>query len=292
MPDPSGYGEMFDAASGVQIVWNSTSLKAWDKCPRYYKWTILDGWRSRSESVHLTFGSHYATGHQRYYEFRGAGLDRESAIREVVRLALADTYGWEPDHDKNRWSLIRSIVWYFEVFREDLPVAEINGEPAAEIQFRFEDDGIEFVGQIDQIVVYNGDEVIRDQKTTGGWLGPKYFQAFHLDHQPSLYLLAGYVTAKRQISTFLIDAVRVTATQSEYGRGLTMRTPAQLEEWRNDAHAAIGAAQRATLENKFPPRYSACSMYGGCVFRSICAKSPEMRERHLRLDFVKEPAHD
>ena len=32
---------------------------------------------------------------------------------------------------------------------------------------------------------------------------------------------------------------------------------------------------------------TACDKFGGCKFRSICSKSPQVREQFLRSDFVK-----
>jgi hypothetical protein len=41
---------------GAQYVWDSTSLKMADACPRYYQYKMIFGWDNPSKSFHLTFG--------------------------------------------------------------------------------------------------------------------------------------------------------------------------------------------------------------------------------------------
>ena len=70
MPD---YGNQFDE-NGQQYIWNSHSLKAWEKCERYYQLSILEGWRPKKTNVHFAFGAEVAKACQTYYLLRADGV--------------------------------------------------------------------------------------------------------------------------------------------------------------------------------------------------------------------------
>mgnify|MGYP005842684843 CR=1 FL=1 len=282
------YGPIL-SPDGVQYRWNSHSISAAERCLRYYNWTVLEGWRSRNESAHLTFGSHYAAGLQHFFLLRAAGADREQAIHEVVKATLIATAGWESDHVKNRFTLIRTLVWYFDEFNDDLPVLHSpEGTPAVEHRFTLDlDDGNMLVGTLDRVVLYAGAEWIMDQKTTGSSLGPHYFDQYKPHMQMSAYTFAGRAVFGQPIQGVIIDAAEIKVGFSRFARGLTYRTDSELQEWYEGAMWWIEAAQRATREHYFPPNTSSCTAYGGCPFRRVCSSSPESRPNFLRADFVQ-----
>ena len=319
----NNYGDQFDI-NGEQSVWNASSLKAWEKCPRYYFYTIIEGWRSRgNESVHLTFGSHYAHALMRYWQLRAEGMTRMDATCEVVRELLERTWDrshrynndgyceycgagmgqldddgeflkcrgrpWTTDHAKARFTLIRSFVWYLEEFRQDIPLMQTADGPAVELQFRFAVDGDNFfVGTLDRVVEYDGAPWVMDQKTTGSALGPYYFNGYHLDTQMSMYTFAGQAVFNLPVAGVIIDAAEIKVGFTRFGRGLTYRTPSQLNEWYDEAMQQIEDARRAVREQRFPRRTTSCGNYGGCTFREICSKPKEVRGNFLRSAFTKE----
>lgn len=291
----SDYGEQFDA-DGVQFKWNSHSISAYEKCPRYYQYTVLDKWRGLDNgNVHLVFGSAYANAMQRYYLARHEGHDRESAIIEAVRCALIETWidgaPWESGHTaKDRFTLIRTIVWYFEEFRDDLPVVQINGLPAVETQFAIElDTDNVLVGTLDRVIDYDGSTMIMDQKTTGTTMSPYYFKQWNPNTQMSAYTFAGNVVFNMPIKGIVIDAVQIAVGFSRFARGTTYRTAAQLEEWYQQTVGTVAEIRERTRRGHFPMNPASCGNYGGCVFREICSKSPEVRLNYLKSSFTQEP---
>jgi hypothetical protein len=293
MPNPSDtYGNQF--SGGVQTRWNATSIKAWKRCPRYYKYSILEGWQGEGTSVHLTFGSIYAKALEHFHVMTARGMPREDAIREVVRAALIDSHGWHSDHPaKYRWTLIRSIVWYFDEWSEDLPLYHLADQsPAVELVFEIDglDSDLSFVGTLDRLVWYGDTLVWMDQKTTGSALSSYYFSQFELDDQASLYTFAGQAVFSSDIKGGIIDAAEVKVGFTRFGRHTTFRTPAQIEEWYVETSQILRRAQQDTADGYFPRNTTACTMYGGCPYRNICSKSPEHREKFLPASFTKMPA--
>lgn len=90
-PAPSPDYQMFDPASPkLQTAWDSVSLGAIMKCPRYYQYTILEN--IAIEKVDLEFGKLAATGFETYKKDRLFGLTKMEAIHHVIDQTLKATW--------------------------------------------------------------------------------------------------------------------------------------------------------------------------------------------------------
>ncbi|MFA5377044.1 MAG: PD-(D/E)XK nuclease family protein [Dehalococcoidia bacterium] len=169
----------FDA-DGVQFAWDATSIENYDKCPRYYYYTNIEGYRPANKSVHLLFGGFYATALEHFYKHLADGMSFEDAQAEIVWEALRSTWlrleidgkvrggpmAFESS-EKTRANLIRTIIWYTEFFREDpMNVVHLaNGKPAVELSFSLNvDNGVVLCGHLDRVVEYGGAAYVMDQK--------------------------------------------------------------------------------------------------------------------------------
>jgi hypothetical protein len=329
----------FLPSTNIQFATDSTSIGYLKTCARLYEYTILEGWRSRGESVHLKFGQLYHSALERYDHHRTRPMDHEDSLHEVVHWALVNT--WDPEeclecngggfigqgsvcgncvggkvdpgkpwlsdhHSKNRETLIRSIIWYLDQFKDD-PAATLilaNGKPAVELSFRMEMEwGPEYsqefgpyptqpyllCGHLDRVVEFGGQKYVMDRKTTGSSPSPHYFDGFAPDNQMSIYTLAARVQFSTPVAGVIIDAAQVAVGFTRFQRGFTYRTEAQLEEWLADFRFWTAQAEGFAEANHWPMNDRSCSMYGGCTFRKICSKSPEVRERFLESDFERRP---
>jgi hypothetical protein len=192
---------------------------------------------------------------------------------------------------KTRENLIRTIIWYLDHFEHDTlqTVRLANGKPAVEYSFLLPvDNGIVLSGHIDRLVDYSGDVYVTDQKTTSWTLTPRYFDSFTPDTQMSLYTYAGKVIYNMPVKGVIIDAAQIAVGFTRFERGFAHRSDAQLSEWYDDTLRHIEAIQTATRENHFRKSSPSCNLYGGCEFRSVCSRSPEVRDNFLRGDFVQE----
>ena len=304
---------------GVQFAWSATTIKMAETCLRYYQYTMIEGWHSKSLGPHLRFGQHYATALEHFHKLRAEGMGPEQATIAVVREALEDTWDrapvdeaaavtlgiepgteigrpWNSEHNfKTRETLIRSIVWYLEQFKDDsaLPVILSGGAPAVELSFNLPvDNDVMFVGHLDRLADYADNLYVMDQKTTGSTLSARYFEQYSPDTQMSLYTFAGSAVFGAPVKGVIIDAAQVAVGFTRFERGMTFRTPAQLDEWYDGAMTAILRAQTATRENYFPQNPSACGNYGGCAFRAVCARDPGVRRNFLLGDFIQGGGYD
>jgi len=294
-------------ALGRQYAWDSTSIKYAEECLYKYKLAMLEGWQPESKSVHLLFGGWYATALEHFHKHRAAGMEWVDAVETVVLEALVNTWeherdeagerlpdtgsAWESDHNtKTRENLIRTIIWYLDQFEDDAAKTVIlsNGQAAVEYSFTINvDNGITFSGHLDRLVEYAGHIYVQDQKTTGNTITQKFFEGFSPDTQMSMYTFAGKMLYNIPVHGVIIDGAQIAVGFSRFERGFAWRTADQLDEWYTDTMYHIEAARKAVEENYFPMNRSSCGNYGGCEFRSICSKSPVVRQQYLKGTYVQ-----
>jgi hypothetical protein len=286
---------------GVQFAFDSTSIKLAETCFRKYQYEMIDHHMAKDRSVHLVFGGLYASALEHYHKHRAAGVDHDFALELVVAEALRDSWDHEAGkpmeflhNTKTRENLIRTIVWYLEEFKNDTTrTALYDGVPAVEYSFSFQaDNDIMFAGHIDRIVEYGDFMYIMDQKTTGSTIGSSYFEQYNLDSQMSLYTLAGRIVYHLPVKGVIVDAAQIAVGFSRFARGFTHRTEGQLTEWYDNTMKLIEQVQAATRNNEFRMNFSSCNNFGGCAFRGVCSRSPEVRKNFLEGDFTQSRVWD
>lgn len=310
----------FLPGTSIQFAWDSTSLGLIKTCPRLYQYTMLEGWGGKSESVHLRFGSEYHAALEAYAHSRANGVKHEDAIHDTVRALCERTADWVVDQStkagkyKNRETLISLVVDYLDHFIDDPCETYIksDGTPAVELSFRFELDwGPEageahgdvtpttvenFVssqpyllcGHLDRVVRFNDHLFVMDHKTTTSAPGEYYFNAFDPSNQMTLYTIAGGMVLHTPIKGVIIRAAQILLEKPHrFISGFTYRTPDQLDEWLLDLRLHLNNAEAYAEAGYWPMNDVSCDKFGGCKFRGICSKSPDVREMFLKADFTK-----
>lgn len=309
--DTTGLKAFSDIIPGLQTAFDSVSLGALKSCARYYQYSILEGWTPMSESAHLTFGLHYHKALEVYDHRRAEGQSYEDALdaaveycikATIIRLPSGKWRPWQSDEpNKNRETLLRTVVWYLEEFKEDSATTIIlaNGKPAVELSFRFEvpvqieGQSALLCGHLDRLVEFNGQKKVLDRKTTKYSLSEEWFARFNPDNQMSLYDLATEIVYGEQISGIIIDGAQVLVTLSRFRRGFTARHREEKQEWLQEACWYIKLAESFAKSGYWPKNDKACNLYmkadgtGGCPFRPICSSAPTMREKLLQASFVR-----
>ena len=141
-------------------------------------------------------------------------------------------------------------------------------------------------GHLDRVVHLNGALLVMDRKTTTTTLGPYYFAQYEPHNQMTLYSLAGRVVLNAPIRGVCIDAAQVLLdSPNRFVRGFTYRTPDQLDEWLEDLAVLLRSAEAYATAGHWPMNDTACDKFGGCRFREICSKSPQVRPNFLRANF-------
>lgn len=300
-PAPRPFSEV---TPNFQLVWDSTSLGWFKTCPRYYYYQMILGYAPKSKSIHLTFGGWYASGVELYAKARAEGQDHNDAVLAMVKWAMGvtgtrDEAGvftpWESgDQFKNRYTLIRSLVWNVDD-REHSPwrtVILANGKPAVELSFKFEaftvgDETIYLSGHMDEVVENDGRTWVKDDKTTKGAVDANYFRHWTPNNQMSLYSIAGKVILNRPVSGVLVRATQIQVGFNRFNTQQVPRPEPILTEWLADAKYWIERARECAINNHWPMNDTACTNYMGCAFQRVCSVSPSHRKAWLAEDFVK-----
>lgn len=287
----------------LQIAWDSTSLSALKECPRKYYYSIVMGYQPKQHSFHLTFGILYHEALEAYDRARAQGSDHDRAVCAAVYRALKNSWDhklqrpWISfDPNKNRFTLIRTIVWYLEQFANDAisTVILANGVPAVELSFRYSfpyqfhtGESATLCGHLDRVGDIGGQYWIVDRKTTKHAIDDNYFTQYSPDNQMSAYSLAGRIVYNVPVQGVIIDAAQVMVTFSRFRRGFAPRTESQLNEWSRDTMFYIAMAEQYSRDNYWPMNDKSCYNYGDCPFRPICARSSEVREQFLKINYTK-----
>jgi hypothetical protein len=316
----------FLLGTNIQYAWDSTSLGLLKTCPRLYQYTMIDGWASPDESVHLRFGIEYHAALELFDRLLAEGNSRETAIREMVRAILVSTVEFHPDQDtkagkyKNRKSLLQLALDYVDHFDPDPATTYLktDGAPAVELSFSFPvdfgpqtqlrpvherdwdaADAAEennsraqpylLCGHLDRVVSFNRQLFVMDRKTTTTTLGPYYFSQYEPHNQMTLYTLAGRIILEAPIAGVIIDAAQIKLEEpNAFARGFTHRTEAQLNEWLDDLSLTLSIAEQYATQDYWPMNDISCDKYGGCRFRGICTRDPHVRYNFLKSDFVQQ----
>lgn len=290
-----------------RIAWDSTSLGLLKECPRKYYYQMVLGYGTSSTNVHLRFGLLYHAALERYDHARAQAADHDQALDVMVEWALEnsgerDELGtftpWESGDDfKNRYTLIRSVVWYVEEYRKSHLSTVIldNGKPAVELSFKFEafdvaNESILLCGHIDKLVYEsdNPDRIwVSDHKTTKSALSDHWYKSFTPHNQFTLYTIAGNVVlGADRCQGVIVNGAQIQIGFTRFGQRPAPRPKAVLGEWLSDAKWWITQARQMAEADHWPMNDKSCGNYSGCPFAKVCAVSPNHRNAWLKSDFV------
>lgn len=89
MPVDTSHNSSFSKlVPGLQLAWDSTSLGLLKECPRKYYFSVICGYTSSNENMHLLFGEWYHKVLEKYDHARCEGLDHDAATYSAVGWLL------------------------------------------------------------------------------------------------------------------------------------------------------------------------------------------------------------
>lgn len=301
----------FIKGTNCQYAWDSTSIGLFKTCPRLYEYTMVRGYTSKKDNLHLRFGAEFHLALQNYATCKNEGFSHDEAVWEAMfclQQRLATDPLPEGDEKAMKYksldSLRQLVIDYLDYYERDPAKTYVmaDGKPAQELSFRFELDfgptaaeGQPYIlcGHIDRVVDFNGQLMVLDHKTTTTTLGSYYFNQYEPHNQMSLYTLAGKVVLNTPVKGVIIDGAQILlVAENRFIRGFTYRTQEQLEEWLLSLSFLLGYAEACAEENYWPMNDTACDKFGGCKFREICSKSPQVRDKFLAMGFTELPLEE
>jgi hypothetical protein len=305
--DTTGNSSFSTKLPGLQLATDSTSLGAYKTCPKLYYYSVICGWKAKSESVHLTFGLLLHKAREHYEHAKATGLSHDDALDKALDMALRLTWvkelkrAWiSGDANKNRLTLIRTVIWYLDKYGEEdvlKTVVLASGKPAVELSFRFDagyiysstGERVLFCGHFDRLAQWNDDFYVPDIKSTYHSIDASYFAKFSPDNQFSMYTLAGKVAFAVPAKGVVLDAVQVLVGGTRFQRALIARSESQVQEWLEDSYQLLAEMEHSALTGHWRQNDKAChNQYGRpCDFREVCTRPKEAREKWLQASYSK-----
>lgn len=302
----------------IQYAWDSTCLSMIKMCPRYYQYTMIDGYQPKEESIHLRFGGEFHSVIQDYENARVDGMQYNDALAHTIQQLLIRIRDWDPDptlkaySHKNKAQLLYLAVTYLDTFRDDPCKTLIldNGRPAVELSFKFQldfgpqkesiDNGgwmagpdsqaYLLCGHLDRVVTFANSIFVLDHKTTTTAPTEYFFNQFSPNNQMTLYTFAGKVVLDTVVSGVIVEGLQVTnEAPMKFERRPTYRSDAVIDEWLDDLEYHLANAEAFATANYWPMNDTACGNYGGCRFREVCSRPATVREKFLHSDFIQLP---
>lgn len=307
---------------------NSSSLGIIQECMRKAQYSLVEGWRASVESPATLFGRamHKALevfylGHPEervlpkyeHLEMMAFGHQPPATNNDLIYRAVsgfldvAQPLAGLPESDKRS---LQNGVWilseYFKTFIDDPYTAYVDESgPFIERTFTYrfyEDDTliIDIFGTIDFIFKHlrSSDLIAGDHKTASflNFGGQSYFDRERPNHQYTMYLLGVNRVYNLPITDFMVNCLEVKAKPKTKGakgvsfpRQITKRTEEDFEELREVVMDAVQRYLYATTNRIFPMGgVDACTKYGGCQFKEVCASPKSLRETLLRNKFRQE----
>lgn len=207
---------------------------------------------------------------------------------------------WLPgDKYKDRYSLIRLVVWYCDEQAEILnespglsPVKFPDGTNAVELSFAIptpwrtaSDETYILAGHMDSISALGAEHFTTDNKSTKKPLDEKYWSQYSPNVQVDLYDLVGNLLYPQlNLRGVAIEGAQVLTGGARFAVKPMYRTEAQREEFWHEIEWWLKQAERYATENYWPMNRTACFL---CPFKGICSKEPASRQMYLEGNFQK-----
>ncbi len=308
----------------VQVRINSSSLSLLQTCPRKSYYSLAQGWRSKTTSAPLIYGSAIHKAMEVFYSqprgqrevpvnfdhfallmAQGHEAPEQHFLYEAVTAFLSTGEGLKslPDSDSRSQS---SGVWvlghYFNTYINDVyEICHDSAGPITERGFEFvlyEDSTIRIIifGTIDLILrnTVTGEELPGDHKTTSR-MGTEFFQRLKPNHQYTGYLMGARKCLNINTENFCVNGIESKARPKteragppKFTRQITSRSEEDFAEFTSVIREAVGNYLRWQDSGNWPlGDVNACAMYGGCGYLDVCAAPNQLRQNILEAKFTK-----
>jgi len=269
------------------IALDSQILNTLCSCPRKVRLEFLQNWRPTEKAEALEKGDlmHRMLAH--YYQGRKDGhkpYDTVNEAVEIARRASVDMDLNESTVDENIKQFKSYALWYQSDGWEPLEIER----PFSKVLYEREDvegkEGLRvlYEGVIDLITKTPHGIFVTDHKTASRRSTPS-----KLSNQ-----FMGYAWATDS-SNFIVNRIGFQKTlgeQERFQRVMLSYNSPIIEEWKEQAIYWTRVLVNYIDTGYFPPNFTSCDKYSGCIFQKVCEAIPEVREFKLMTNFyVGEP---
>lgn len=270
-----------------------SELSDMDKCPRLYFFNWIAPTAGSIDNVHTKFGTLVHLGIETYYKLK-ARRGHNIAVRVAVKRVLRASYGFVGENPKTRYTLLRTVVFYTEHYKnQKLDAKQYAGQAFVEYRLELDTQIPSFNGEswliscgLDRVMEQSCSNYIMDIKTTKMQLDDRYFAAFKRDVQTFTYTLAGN-TIKDPPEGLMIEGIQLLVNDTRFQRRPIDLPTQVVDDWA--AHSLpllLSQLNQAFTEGIWPQHLSSCNgRYGPCPHFDTCHMTPYEIEESMGCSF-------
>lgn len=269
---------------------DSTMIGCFRACPQKFRLEFVYGLRGTDVSVHLHAGAAFASALEHFYHcLYIEGMDEDEALMRTYPHFLTQ---WGDFTTTRRTAKTRENMWhavtsYISTYppKDDWvqPYLEA-GRPTLEYTFAIpllEEDGFPlhpnggnflYSGRFDLLGRWHDKPVVRDEKTTGRF-EEKWAEQWDLRSQ-----FLGYCWACQQfglpVDTVVVRGVAILQREIQHREAIKVYSQFLISRWYEQLRRDMWRLRSAWDNGYFDFNLAgACTEYGGCQFRDICAST-------------------
>lgn len=270
---------------------DSTILAAFRSCPRRAYLQYFQHWKPKTTSVHLHAGGAFAYGIE---QARRAFFEQSMSADDAVAIGMEactrfyGDYDCPPESAKSLDRTVGALEFYFDqyplgndglypaIIRDRSGIEFSFAEPLPNTQHPVTGAPLLYTGRADMLGIFADDLYVVDEKTATQ-LGATWAGQWELRSQ-----FTGYIWAARTLglhcSGAIIRGISILKTKYDTQQAMTYRGDWEVDRWLEQVARDVRRMVQCWKDNWWD--YSldtACTEYGGCVFRQVC-KSPNPEE--------------
>lgn len=273
---------------------DSTMISCFRQCPQKFWLEFANGYRHPGISIDLHAGGAFADAREkvarRVYD-EGMSLDRALILTQIDFMNYWGDFEIPPwkktSKTKDRtWEAVESYFAEYPPGTDKLqPYRNPDGTHTFEFTFAvpldFEGfpehpDGGPFLysGRLDMLGTLDGRRpVASDDKTTGGSISSGWAEQWDLRSQ-----FLGYVWSMQQLGfdldTVVVRGIAIQKTQFTHAEAIKTYDNHRVQKWFSQLRRDMNRMVECYKESYFDFNLAdACSSYGGCSFRDVCASA-------------------
>jgi hypothetical protein len=313
-----------ESASQTLVRINSSSLGIILTCPRKAKYSLYDGWKSRTVSAPLVYGSAMHKGLEIFYSHPSRervfprNFEEQAALMayghsapekhflydaiEAFVTAAAPLQGLPDTDSRSIASGVWTLTHYFKTYLLDSYVIHCDETgPITERTFSipfYEEPrlSIELFGTIDFVLrnEITGEILVGDHKTSSR-MGNEFLSRIKPNHQYTGYLIGAHRTLGTSSEHFLVNGIQVKSRPltsrggpPTFTRQITRRSQQDFDEFRDTLVLAVrNYLHWLRTDHWTLGHVDACASYGGCSYLDVCAAPNALRSNILEAKFQK-----
>ena len=285
----------------MRLIWDATTLDQFMRDPLIYYWKYVLGYRERTNSIALAWGTAWDKAAARYHYNRSRITNQDEALAKTIDEAIK--YSWEAgldeiaegtkDHNKrNTKTLIRSLVWFDKWIGKYDRYAPLVNQSTTRVKLLDIKapcgSPYQLVANFDQVVAsFDGSRRVVERKSTTKTINTYFWY----DYDPSVQTNTYDLMANEQFGTsgVIMEGLQTAVTFSRFEHHHVNRTPGQRAHWLKCIEHQIRLAEDYAIAGDWTSGMNPACQRWDNKHRELQRVSPASWPELLEYEFERGP---